>query len=166
MSETEQLPPFQGTKAGVKKASAGKCDKCGFFKTWQFKVLNPSSGKYMPAHINSTNGQDAEVLGDGDCPKYATNTTPPAAAPPVPAAKPSTAPSTGFQTAEQLFNVTDADKRLIECIKKAAVSALSDDLKEVIAILREIRDGKTRTKVNAEGQTWMAEGDLPARSRE
>ena len=47
--------------------SAGQCDKCGNFKTWDFKVLNQKSGKMMPGHVT----RDGYKINNGDCPYYA-----------------------------------------------------------------------------------------------
>lgn len=50
---------------------AGQCNNCGYFKTWKHKVINPKSGKGMPAHINTQEpGVSAPVLGTGECAKY------------------------------------------------------------------------------------------------
>ncbi|MBN2150217.1 MAG: hypothetical protein JW839_02105 [Candidatus Lokiarchaeota archaeon] len=45
---------------------AGRCDKCGFYKTWQFKIENPKTGKGLPGHVTV----DGHKIGDGQCPFY------------------------------------------------------------------------------------------------
>jgi hypothetical protein len=59
---TEAANPNQ-----VYKPNAGLCEKCGNAKTWDFKILNPTSGKHMPAHLDA----QGHVLGDGNCPFWA-----------------------------------------------------------------------------------------------
>lgn len=46
---------------------AGKCEACGYFKTWGFKVQNKKSGKMMPGHVTA----EGHKIGEGDCPKWA-----------------------------------------------------------------------------------------------
>ncbi|MHA1683771.1 MAG: hypothetical protein ACTSUE_22725 [Promethearchaeota archaeon] len=46
--------------------NAGKCDHCGNFKTWDFRVQNQKSGKMMPGHVN----KDGFKINDGDCPYW------------------------------------------------------------------------------------------------
>ncbi len=48
------------------KANAGQCQQCGFFKTWEFKVVNLKSGKGMPGHVT----KDGFKIGDGNCPYW------------------------------------------------------------------------------------------------
>lgn len=48
------------------KVNAGRCDRCGFFKTWGFKVLNPKTGKMMPGHVT----EEGFKINDGDCPYW------------------------------------------------------------------------------------------------
>ena len=50
----------------VYRSNAGQCDKCGNFKTWDFRVPNPKTGKLVPGHID----EHGHKLGDGDCPFY------------------------------------------------------------------------------------------------
>ena len=52
--------------SGDSKGSAGRCEKCGFFKTWGAKIKNEKSGKDMPAHVTT----EGFKIGNGDCPKY------------------------------------------------------------------------------------------------
>ena len=47
--------------------SAGTCDKCGYFKTWAFKIVNPKTGKQVPGHVT----KEGFKINDGDCPFYA-----------------------------------------------------------------------------------------------
>ena len=48
------------------KANAGSCGQCGHFKTWDFKILNPKTGKQMPGHIT----KEGFKIGDGNCPYW------------------------------------------------------------------------------------------------
>lgn len=47
--------------------NAGKCEHCGNFKTWQFKIPNPKTGKMMPGHVTA----EGFKINDGDCPYWA-----------------------------------------------------------------------------------------------
>ncbi len=47
--------------------TAGKCEQCGYFKTWDFKVQNAKSGKMMPGHVTA----EGFKIGTGDCPHWA-----------------------------------------------------------------------------------------------
>ncbi|MEX2685057.1 MAG: hypothetical protein Q6373_026015 [Candidatus Sigynarchaeota archaeon] len=58
------LPVDTGTKFPL---DAGRCELCGNYKTWKFKVQNKKTGKMMPGHVTS----DGFKIGDGDCPKWA-----------------------------------------------------------------------------------------------
>ncbi len=54
--------------ASVKyKVDAGRCEACGQYKTWGFKVQNNKTGKMMPGHVTA----DGFKIGEGDCPKWA-----------------------------------------------------------------------------------------------
>ncbi len=44
----------------------GPCERCGFYKTWEFRVLNPKTGKMMPGHVT----QEGFKVGDGNCPYW------------------------------------------------------------------------------------------------
>ncbi|MEX2754269.1 MAG: hypothetical protein Q6365_002670 [Candidatus Sigynarchaeota archaeon] len=46
---------------------AGRCEACGQYKTWKFKVQNKRSGKMMPGHVTA----EGYKIGDGNCPKWA-----------------------------------------------------------------------------------------------
>jgi len=48
------------------KANAGQCEKCGHFKTWEFKFVNPKTGKGMPGHVT----KEGFKIGDGSCPYW------------------------------------------------------------------------------------------------
>ncbi|MBD3187371.1 hypothetical protein GF325_11120 [Candidatus Bathyarchaeota archaeon] len=48
--------------------NAGKCEKCGYYKTWNFRIKNPKSGKMMPAHVNS----EGFLINKGECPYWTT----------------------------------------------------------------------------------------------
>ncbi|NMC05505.1 MAG: hypothetical protein GYA24_09845 [Candidatus Lokiarchaeota archaeon] len=47
-----------------KVAPGEPCEKCGYYKTWEFRVLNPKTGKLMPGHVT----RDGYKIGDGNCP--------------------------------------------------------------------------------------------------
>jgi len=49
------------------RINAGQCDKCGYFKSWDFKITNPKTGKQIPGHVT----KDGFKINDGDCPFYA-----------------------------------------------------------------------------------------------
>ena len=53
-----------GQSGQVYKINAGKCEHCGNYKTWEFRVKNPKTGKLMPGHVNA----EGFKLGDGHCP--------------------------------------------------------------------------------------------------
>jgi hypothetical protein len=46
--------------------NAGQCTYCGYFKTWDFKVMNPKSKKMMPGHVTVKGFK----IDDGDCPYF------------------------------------------------------------------------------------------------
>ena len=48
------------------KVNAGRCDRCGNYKTWEFKFTNPRTGKGMPGHVT----EEGYKIGDGGCPYY------------------------------------------------------------------------------------------------
>nr|MDO8086069.1 hypothetical protein [Candidatus Sigynarchaeum springense] len=58
------LPVDTGTKYPL---DAGRCESCGNYKTWKFKVQNKKTGRMMPGHVTA----DGFKIGDGDCPKWA-----------------------------------------------------------------------------------------------
>jgi hypothetical protein len=47
--------------------NAGKCEQCGQYKTWDFRVANLRTGKQLPGHVTA----DGYKVGDGDCPYWA-----------------------------------------------------------------------------------------------
>jgi hypothetical protein len=47
--------------------NAGKCEQCGQFKTWDFRVPNAKTGKQLPGHVTG----DGYKIGNGDCPYWA-----------------------------------------------------------------------------------------------
>lgn len=49
------------------KINAGQCQHCGNYKTWEFRVPNPKSGKMMPGHVT----EEGFKINDGDCPYWA-----------------------------------------------------------------------------------------------
>lgn len=65
----EQATPQEGPKIDEStkyRLNAGKCDKCGNFKTWDFKILNEKTGKQVPGHVT----KDGFKIDDGDCPYW------------------------------------------------------------------------------------------------
>nr|MDO8084067.1 hypothetical protein [Candidatus Sigynarchaeum springense] len=46
--------------------NAGECDKCHYWRTWDFKVENPRTGKMIPGHVT----RDGYKVGDGGCPYW------------------------------------------------------------------------------------------------
>nr|MDO8113271.1 hypothetical protein [Candidatus Sigynarchaeota archaeon] len=48
------------------KPSAGQCPQCGHYKTWDFKITNPKTGKGMPGHVT----KEGFKIGDGNCPYW------------------------------------------------------------------------------------------------
>jgi hypothetical protein len=48
------------------KPSAGQCAQCGHFKTWEFKITNPKTGKQIPGHVT----KEGFKIGDGNCPYW------------------------------------------------------------------------------------------------
>jgi hypothetical protein len=46
------------------KVNGGQCERCGYFKTWEFRVPNNKSGKLMPGHVT----EDGFKVGNGNCP--------------------------------------------------------------------------------------------------
>lgn len=72
MTESIQQPAttvdgFPVDTSAQYKLDAGKCEACGHFKTWGFKVQNVKSGKMMPGHVTA----EGFKIGGGDCPKWA-----------------------------------------------------------------------------------------------
>ncbi|HME55745.1 MAG TPA: hypothetical protein VKM55_26300 [Candidatus Lokiarchaeia archaeon] len=48
------------------KANAGQCPQCGHYKTWEFRIANPKTGKQMPGHVT----KEGFKIGDGNCPYW------------------------------------------------------------------------------------------------
>jgi hypothetical protein len=48
------------------KVTAGECDKCHYWRTWDFKVMNTRTGKMIPGHVT----KDGYKVGDGSCPYW------------------------------------------------------------------------------------------------
>ncbi len=68
MATQKQEEPAIHVDQGRKyPTSAGQCDKCGYFKTWAFKIVNPKTGKQVPGHVT----KEGFKINDGDCPFYA-----------------------------------------------------------------------------------------------
>lgn len=64
LSRAGAVPSLDIDISKTYKLDAGQCEKCGYYKTWGFRVLNPKSGKMMPGHVTS----EGYKLGDGNCP--------------------------------------------------------------------------------------------------
>lgn len=62
----DNKPVYKGDPEGRYAATAGECGYCGHTKTWQLRVQNPRTGKFMPAHIDGAGRR----LGTGECPHF------------------------------------------------------------------------------------------------
>jgi hypothetical protein len=89
MTEAVQQPgsPAIDQSRKYKVDASGPCERCGYYKTWEFRVLNQKSGKMMPGHVT----QEGFKVGDGNCPYWGSirknkvdKPVPPRAAPSVP----------------------------------------------------------------------------------
>jgi len=72
MTESAQQPPTSVDGQPVDTSTkypldARRCESCGQYKTWKFKVQNKKSGKMMPGHVTA----EGFKIGDGECPKWA-----------------------------------------------------------------------------------------------
>ncbi len=65
--QKQQEPAIKVDESRKYRMNAGVCDKCGYYKTWDFKITNPKTGKGIPGHIT----KDGFKINDGDCPFYA-----------------------------------------------------------------------------------------------
>jgi hypothetical protein len=133
----------------------GPCERCGFYKTWEFRVLNPKSGKMMPGHVT----QEGFKVGDGNCPfwgsikknKVDKPGSPPRAAPGVPDAGEffKQGPASGTSVTSRLQGSGNGDgitmqrdgNRLVLAIGQASVAIekiqavkLARDLLDFIAV--------------------------------
>ena len=63
----QEEPAIKVDNARKFRINAGNCDKCGYFKSWDFKITNPKTGKQIPGHIT----KEGFKINDGDCPFYA-----------------------------------------------------------------------------------------------
>jgi hypothetical protein len=59
-------PDIKVDKSRDYKVNAGRCNNCGFYKTWEFRVKNPKSGKMMPGHVT----EDGHKIDNGECPYW------------------------------------------------------------------------------------------------
>ncbi|MEX2681816.1 MAG: hypothetical protein Q6373_009450 [Candidatus Sigynarchaeota archaeon] len=66
-TQKQEEPAIRVDQGRKYPTSAGQCDKCGYYKTWAFKVLNPKTGKQVPGHVT----KEGFKINDGDCPFYA-----------------------------------------------------------------------------------------------
>ena len=66
-TQKQEEPAIRVDRSRKYPTSAGTCDKCGYFKTWAFKILNPKTGKQVPGHVT----KEGFKINDGDCPFYA-----------------------------------------------------------------------------------------------
>jgi len=112
MTETQAIAG-QGDTNATYKPSAGQCDKCGQFKTWEFKVRNNKSGKMMPGHIDAS----GHVIGNGDCPFYA---------------KRAKAATTSNDAARDLFNLPQAGSAAGQAPPQAASSNVVNVIEHVV----------------------------------
>ncbi len=70
MTETIQATAPDGIQVDTTRKynlNAGKCEQCGQYKTWDFRVANVKTGKQLPGHVTA----DGYKIGDGDCPYWA-----------------------------------------------------------------------------------------------
>ncbi|NMC06636.1 MAG: hypothetical protein GYA24_15570, partial [Candidatus Lokiarchaeota archaeon] len=65
--QKQEEPAIRIDQSRKYPTSAGQCDKCGYYKTWAFKIVNPKTGKQVPGHVT----RDGFKINDGDCPFYA-----------------------------------------------------------------------------------------------
>lgn len=63
----KEEPAISIDKSKTYEINAGQCQHCGNYKTWQFRVKNPKSGKMMPGHVTA----EGFKINDGDCPYWA-----------------------------------------------------------------------------------------------
>jgi hypothetical protein len=66
-TQKQEEPAIRVDQGRKYPTSAGQCDKCGYFKTWAFKIVNPKTGKQVPGHVT----KEGFKINDGDCPFYA-----------------------------------------------------------------------------------------------
>ena len=66
VSAVEQ-PAIQVDRSKTYRVNAGRCEHCGNFKTWDFRIPNPKSGKMMPGHVT----EEGYKIDDGGCPYWA-----------------------------------------------------------------------------------------------
>ena len=66
-TQKQEEPAIRVDQGRKYPTSAGVCDKCGYFKTWAFKIVNPKTGKQVPGHVT----KEGFKINDGDCPFYA-----------------------------------------------------------------------------------------------
>jgi hypothetical protein len=65
--QKQEEPAIRVDQSRKYPTSAGVCDKCGYYKTWAFKIVNPKTGKQVPGHVT----KEGFKINDGDCPFYA-----------------------------------------------------------------------------------------------
>ncbi|MHA1793100.1 MAG: hypothetical protein ACTSVI_10680 [Promethearchaeota archaeon] len=53
-------------KTSKHEINAGQCQYCGNYKTWDFKVLNKKTGKWIPGHVT----KEGFKINDGYCPFF------------------------------------------------------------------------------------------------
>ncbi|MFX0100335.1 MAG: hypothetical protein ACFFCS_12205 [Candidatus Hodarchaeota archaeon] len=63
----KEEPVISVDKSRTYEINAGKCEHCGNFKTWDYRVQNQKSGKMMPGHVT----EEGFKINDGDCPYWA-----------------------------------------------------------------------------------------------
>ena len=63
----QEEPAIKVDNARKFRINAGQCDRCGYLKSWDFKITNPKTGKQIPGHVT----KEGFKINDGDCPFYA-----------------------------------------------------------------------------------------------
>ncbi|MHA1999232.1 MAG: hypothetical protein ACTSU9_14030 [Promethearchaeota archaeon] len=66
MSNQQTIPQIKIDNSRKYNVNAGQCDKCGFYKTWEYRFKNPKTGKMMPGHVT----EEGFKINDGSCPYW------------------------------------------------------------------------------------------------
>lgn len=135
-------PPERWKKYNV---NADQCEKCGFYKTWDFKVKNEKTGSMMPGHVY----RNGYPVGDGSCPYYNRGNIPVCEAkdngpePPVQQSTPAPAPTAVVSTIPTLSfgDELDLAKMIgshLETMQQAIMVQLKENLKGIQLILKKL----------------------------
>jgi hypothetical protein len=116
---------------GDYKINAGKCTKCGNYKTWDFKVENPATGKMMPGHVD----KNGNKLGDGDCPEFSKNT-----GDKKPADKKDEKPKTKTKIPQKPVNSGDAARDTLGVPVKTDLTPIVQELGKIVIVLQDIHE--------------------------